>query len=677
MRRAASVASLLAALWLFACATEAPQRPASPEEQGAYATAQKEAARGGKAGRAALSRFIEQFPESPLANPARMQRGDLLLASGDPDAALADFEEVVRRVPRSDQADAARVRIARIELSRGDARGARDTLDRVRLPRLAPADRATAYDTLADASSDGVARVLWLSKLRAETPQAADAIDARIELTLSGLSESDLARLAKELGDAPPAASVALTRAELLLDAGDVEGARHSLARAESLPLAPALSERLKALRQRLQSRVAAKTEGAPLPDFTAAEASGLPRTGGSRGAIGVVLPLSGQYASFGEESLRGVLLAAGVFGASDAPGSPPPLRVVVRDTQGQPALAAAAVRELAADTEISAIIGPLVSAECEAAAAAAQEIGIPLLALTAREEVVRDRSWVFRLRTRPVEEVELVVEKARALGAARFAILYRDDAYGRGLRSLFWDAVEARGGQVVGVASYPPGAKDFTDPIRSLVGYSLLDDEEKALLAKRESILNKARRLPPTEALALRAQADEIHKPDGSPLPPIVDFDALFVPDTAQSIVLIAPHLAFQEVNGVRLLGPEGWYEKDLVRLAGDHLEGALFAAHFFPDSPIAYVHDFTARYRDAFASEPAVFAAQAYDAANLTLVQLAGRSPTRDSMREGILETSGYPGVAGVTTMGADGNARKRPYLLQVEHGEIVQVD
>jgi ABC-type branched-subunit amino acid transport system substrate-binding protein/predicted negative regulator of RcsB-dependent stress response len=676
MRRAARVAWLLVALSLFACVSEVPQRPASPEEQGAFASAQKEAARGGKSARAALTRFIDQFPESPLANQARMQRGDLLLAGGDSNAALADFEEIVRRVPRSDQADAARVRIARIELSRGDARGARDTLERVRLPRLSPADRASAYDTLADASSDGVARVLWLSKLRAETPQAADAIDARIEPTLSGLSEPELARLAKELGDAPPAASVALARAELLLDAGDVEGARRSLARAESLPLAPALSDRLKALRQRLATRVAAKTEGAPLPDFSAAEASGLPQTGGSRGAIGVVLPLSGQYASFGEETLRGVLLAAGVFGAGDAAGSPPPLRVVVRDTQGQPAVAAAMVRELAADREISAIIGPLVSAECEAAAAAAQEIGIPLLALTAREEVVRDRSWVFRLRTRPVEEVDLVVEKARALGAARFAILYRDDAYGRGLRSLFWDAVEAKGGQVVGVASYPPGAKDFTDPIRSLVGYSLLDDEEKGLLAKRESILNKARRLPPSESLALRAQAQAIQKPDGSPLPPIVDFDALFVPDTAQSIVLIAPHLAFQEVNGVRLLGPEGWYEKDLVRLAGDHLEGALFVTHFFPESPVEYVHAFTSRYRDAFASEPAVFAAQAYDAANLVLVQLAGRSPTRDSMREGILGTAGYPGVAGVMTMGSDGNAHKRPYLLEVEHGEIVQV-
>jgi len=188
---------------------------------------------------------------------------------------------------------------------------------------------------------------------------------------------------------------------------------------------------------------------------------------------------------------------------------------------------------------------------------------------------------------------------------------------------------------------------------------------------------MTRARRLPPSEALALRAEAQAIHRRDGAPLPPIVDFDALFVPETAEGVGLIAPHLAFHEVTGVRLLGPDGWYDRDLVRLGGEHVEGALFVSHFFPESPVAYVHDFAVRYRDAFASEPAVFAAQSYDAANLVLVQLSARRPSRDSVREGVLETASYPGVAGVMTMGPDGNAHKRPFLLQVVGGEIVQVE
>ena len=41
--------------------------------------------------------------------------------------------------------------------------------------------------------------------------------------------------------------------------------------------------------------------------------------------------------------------------------------------------------------------------------------------------------------------------------------------------RSAFWDAVEARGGEVVGVASYDVDATDFAEPIRRLIGYDML----------------------------------------------------------------------------------------------------------------------------------------------------------------------------------------------------------
>ncbi len=669
---------LLTSLCLASCAgIEGASPAASPEEQRAYDAARAELARDRKAGRAAHERFIEVWPEAAHVDAARLRLADAAQADGEPQAAARELQAVLQRNPRSREADLARLRIARLDLARGDARTARDVLARVRLARLAPPDRADAYRLLADAARDGVARVAWLSKLRAEMPDAtsAEAIDIEIEMALARLPEPELGRVAQEVGDAPPAASVALAQVERALDAGDLAAARVALERAESLPLSAALGARLAGVRERLAGQSDALALGAPLPGFSEAAAKGLPDTHVARGALGVLLPLSGPYAQFGEESLRGVLLAAAVFGDPQREGDS--LRVVVRDSQGQPAVAAAAVRELASDDEVAAIVGPLLSGECEGSAAAAQELQVPLLALTAREEIARDRSFVFRLRTRPAEETALLVEHARALGAERFAILYRDDAYGRGLRGLFWDAVEARGGRVVSVASYPPGARDFAEPIRRLVGYVLLDADEQQQNARREAMLQRARRLPPSEALALRAEAQTIARSDGGPLPPIVDFDALFVPETSEGVVLIAPHLAFHEVVGVRLLGPDGWYDRDLVRLGGEHVEGALFASHFFPESPVPYVHEFAQRYRDAFGSEPGVFAAQSYDAANLVLAQLARRRTSREGVRDGILATQGYPGVAGVISMGPDGNARKRPFLLQVVGGEIVQIE
>jgi len=47
------------------------------------------------------------------------------------------------------------------------------------------------------------------------------------------------------------------------------------------------------------------------LPTFAEAASQALPSTEGATGTLGLILPLSGRFASYGEESLRGALLAA------------------------------------------------------------------------------------------------------------------------------------------------------------------------------------------------------------------------------------------------------------------------------------------------------------------------------------------------------------------------------
>jgi ABC-type branched-subunit amino acid transport system substrate-binding protein len=277
-----------------------------------------------------------------------------------------------------------------------------------------------------------------------------------------------------------------------------------------------------------------------------------------------------------------------------------------------------------------------------------------------------------------PREEVEALVDHAvNVLSAQRFAILYPRDSYGRGLRRLFWESVEEQGGRIVGVASYDPNATDFAEPIRRLVGFTLLTEEEKEGLEEREDMERRARRLPAEEAAALREEARALTGPEGEVLPPIVDFDALFIPESHEKVVLIAPQLAFHEAVGPTLLGPSGWYHRDLVEIAREHVEGALFAAHFYPDSELGFVRAFASRYEQAYAGPPDVFAAQAYDAANLVLLQLARGRDSREAVREGVLAVRDYPGVTGVLSIRADGNARKRPFLLAVRRGRITQLD
>jgi hypothetical protein len=57
--------------------------------------------------------------------------------------------------------------------------------------------------------------------------------------------------------------------------------------------------------------------------------------------------------------------------------------------------------------------------------------------------------------------------------------------------------------------------------------------------------------------------------------------------------------------------------------------------------------------------------------------LVQLADQRDTRASVRDGMLTVQAYPGVTGILSMRADGNAHKRPFLLEIERGHFVQLE
>jgi ABC-type branched-subunit amino acid transport system substrate-binding protein/predicted negative regulator of RcsB-dependent stress response len=625
-----------------------------------------------------LVAFIQKWPRSPLSGDASIRLAEIALARGDQDAALLHYDYMIRNFPNGNRVDSARVGAASIEFDQGNADAALRALDGVQLLRLSDPERQLAHRLLVETARDPVARLGWLATLRADEPdeQARVRVDTQIDGLLAQLDRAELALVAKRMEPEIPAARALLVGAERAMDVGDFDAARGGIESASRMQLAPAYAARLALATDRLRALESGRTGIEFFPTFEDVASVGLPSTDSAQGAIGVVLPLSGNFAAFGQEALRGILLAVGTFDARLPIEQRPRIRVEIRDSGGLPGLAAAAVRELAQEAGVTAIIGPLLSKECEAAAVAAEIQRVPLLALTARKEVASGRSYVFRVRTMPSDEVQTLVEHAmRELEAQRFAILYPRDAYGSGVSGLFWDAVEERGGQVVALASYDPEAVDFGDSIRRLVGYELLTPEEDKLIAEREKLIRSARRLPTEEAALVREEARGMLGPDEEPLPPIVDFEAIFIPEAHEKVVLIAPQLAFHEATGATLLGTEAWNHPDLVSIARKHVEGAYFTASFYGDSSIGYVREFADRYLETFGAPADDFSASAYDAAKLLLVQLVRGANSRQDIRDQLLEVRGFPGVSGVLSMRADGNARKRPFLLSVRRGQIVE--
>ncbi|MBN2124607.1 MAG: penicillin-binding protein activator [Deltaproteobacteria bacterium] len=373
---------------------------------------------------------------------------------------------------------------------------------------------------------------------------------------------------------------------------------------------------------------------------------------------IGCLLPLSGPFAIYGQEVLNGIQLGMGLFS-----GSPEevPVELVIKDTGGKEDVARLLVDELVQKDKVMAIIGPLASKPAMAAAKRAQELGVPIITLTQKQNVTAEGPMVFRNFLTPAREVEAVLDRAmKELNLNRFGILYPDNSYGRFLMNLFWDRVEQMGARITAVESYRPDETDFAVQIKKLVGL---------YYPRTPSVRQKLREMGSLG----EAGGGAPESGDGAEDEPIVDFDAIFIPDNYQQVALIAPQFPFHNVFYLRFLGTSLWQSPEIIDLAGDYVQGAIFCSGFFPDEESGPVRDFIEVYNESYESKPTILAATGYDTIKLvTHILTEGNAKTRDAFLER-LHASGFYGLTGEISFDEQGEVVKVPTLLTVSGRQI----
>jgi branched-chain amino acid transport system substrate-binding protein len=368
------------------------------------------------------------------------------------------------------------------------------------------------------------------------------------------------------------------------------------------------------------------------------------------KGVVGCLLPLTGPFAIYGEEVLNGIQLGAGMFDESE---QDPALELVIRDTKGEPEDAVSGLEDLVINEKVMAIIGPLSSRTAVAVAKRAQELGVPIIALTQREGITKEGEMVFRNFLMPSQEVNRLVDSAvNERGMKRFCILYPDNSYGRFLMNLFWDRVEELGGTVTAVEAYQPDKTDFADQIKKTVG----------LYYPRPHALAQAlREMRPPE------QEESELDPEGPE--PVVDFDAVFIPDNFQRVAMIAPQLAYHDVFDVQLMGTNLWQSQQLIEMAGDYVQDAIFPSGFVALSGEPGVEWFVKDYQENFDASPGVLAATGYDTIRLLKKVMALEGiQTRKDVQRALLGIQDFTGVTGNISFDPQGEAKKDPLLLTI---------
>jgi ABC-type branched-subunit amino acid transport system substrate-binding protein len=584
--------------------------------------------RAGKLNEAAglLRGFVISHPDSERVNQAYYYLARIHHDLEDPATAI----DYLNKMTAETHSPASILLQSELLLQRGDALHTVDQLLNLDTQKWALQERQERFLLLAEGllALDEPHKTLYFYQQALviegqETPR--DVLTRIYTLLSDRFSEADLAEAVFMYRDKPVAYLAMLQLGWRALAAGQKELAQEWATAAMAAPAGFAYHEEALALQSQL-------TDPAQI-----------------QRAIGVLLPLSGRYAAFGQRVQRGMQLALEVFRPHI------PVRFIFRDTAGDETIAAQQLAELAISDRVIGIAGPLVGNAATGAASRANQERTPLLTMSQREGLAASSLYVFRNSLTPQLQVRALLDYAmEELGFSRFGIMAPQTRQGEHFAKFFREEVLRRGGEVVAEQSYLTDQTDFRHQVRLLRGLdpNAPDEEEPKPDPNNPSAVAIKKEPPP--------------------------FEALFIPDDADRISLIAPQLAFYGLEEVQLLGPSGWNDAELPRLARQFVEKAVFTDGFFRHSTYPFVQEFVERYFRLYNEEPTILEAQGYDIAGIMLTLLNdSRVRSREDLRRALAQLQNYPGVTGATSFNSLGEADKILFLLQVQNGTIVQIN
>lgn len=581
-----------------------------------------------------LDGFLTMHPDSTYADDALLEQARIRVFEGESRKAVSILKKLLHDFPTSYLRKRAHLELERIYFSEKRWRDCIEAGDNVLFFDPLPDERVEALTMRAVCRlrkrnpMEAVGDAIQANLLRASDDVHLKAVQA-LELIASELKDRELDKVMSQSDGSEPYGLIAMVRLEK-----DIERGYEAAAMADLMDIlihypGQIPDDRIQDVYASLRDRILVQTN-----------------------TVGAVLPLSGRFAVYGQKALQGIQAALGFLTAPTDTQPATEFRLVVKDSGADPVQAAQAVRDLSETQQVITIIGPIFSRTTRAAAEAAEESGTPIISLSPDPEIPALGRNVFRRSLLDAQQITALVRLIfDRFMMSRFAFLYPDNPYGKEMMNLFWDEIDKRGGEVVAVESFPPGQTDFGPQIRAMVGLN---------------------RKMTQEELTLKEAGVDIE------LQPIVDFDALFIPADFQTVGLLAPQLAFYDVNEVLLVGSDGWNSPWLVELGEHYVEGALFTGGFVRDLENPQIRSLSEKYWLTFGEDPQSLAVQAYDAARIIRAGIeSGVVRDRSDMREYLMNLEDFPSAEGLLTTDENGDIRQRPYLLTVVNGKIEQFE
>jgi hypothetical protein len=187
----------------------------------------------------------------------------------------------------------------------------------------------------------------------------------------------------------------------------------------------------------------------------------------------------------------------------------------------------------------------------------------------------------------------------------------------------------------------------------------------------------------------------------------PIIDFEAIFIPDEWRRVSLVAPALAVEDIvtnacdardlerirkttgkkslKTVMLLGTNAWSSgkgpsglPEFVERGGKFVNCSVYVDGFFVDSQRPATRRFVQAYRQANSGEPSLLEAYGYDSARMLRQLLEGKQApqSRAELREALANLKDFDGATGKTSFDDKREARKPLFILSVSNKGVTEV-
>ena len=345
---------------------------------------------------------------------------------------------------------------------------------------------------------------------------------------------------------------------------------------------------------------------------------------GGGTVKIAVLAPMSGQVATFGDSTAKGVQLAVDEWNAKGGVLGKQ-IEVSVNDSQCSADPAVNAANKVIEQDKIHYIVGEVCSSASIPISEIAEKNKVVQISPTSTNPSVTinkdgsTKQFVFRACFIDPFQGTVMAKFAQSKGYKTAFIMFdQGNDYVRGLAEFFEKAWTAAGGQIVGKESYTKTDTNFS------------------------AILSKV-----AESKA----------------------EVLFLPDYYNIVNLVGAQAKESGVNAV-MMGGDGWDSADLDVKAA---EGGFYSNHYDPGDTRPIVQSWVANYQKKYEGKtPDALATLGYDAANLLIAAIEKAGADDSTKVAAALAALQYEAVSGKITFDAQHNPIKSAVVISVKDGQ-----